>query len=238
MKYSIAALASIGPHASLALVGVGWSFSGSPSGGMSDVTFPINMDGSSYESGYYYAQQFTFQNSGLGYTGLQPRPDSGGNHIVHGVFSSFIKGTTTDDSNCSDGADGGDGVSCSVDITGDYSHTYNLVVENSSGTTWKGSMVDTTTGTSTHIGSWTIPSGTGGIENSQGGFIEYYPWNSGTHQCGDLPKSTSAFYNPTSKTSGSGTGTVDHPYEYGDCVGKVAYSFRQLSGGYSVTVGF
>ena len=58
------------------------------------------------ESGFYFAQQFNFNNvDEVGYCGVQPRAASDGNSIVHGVFSSFQNGTTTDNPNCSNGAD-------------------------------------------------------------------------------------------------------------------------------------
>lgn len=46
--------------------------------------------------------------------GLQPRPDKNGKQRLHAAFSSFIAGTTSKDTQCSDGADGGAGVSCAT----------------------------------------------------------------------------------------------------------------------------
>jgi hypothetical protein len=89
-----AALLSSIFQASEALVGLSWSISDVPSTGLTDITFPISMPDATHESGYYYAQQFTFKGqSDVGYTGLQPRPDSNSQPVVHGVFSSFISGT-------------------------------------------------------------------------------------------------------------------------------------------------
>lgn len=239
MKYSLTTVAAFAPQLGFALVGNSWSFSGSPSGGLKDITFPFNMAGASHTSGYYFAQQYNFQNvENVGYCGIQNRENSGGKSVVHAVFSSFQAGTTSDDANCHDGADGGSGVSCAVEINGDYSSTYNLVIENTSGTTWTGTIVDTSTGAKTRVGTYTLPSGAGGIKSSQVGFVEYYPWNSGSHQCSDLPKTEVTMYDPTSNTSGAGSGTMGKPYEYGDCVGKVDYSASQVSGGYKIDVGF
>ncbi|KID72158.1 uncharacterized protein G6M90_00g027960 [Metarhizium brunneum] len=239
MKYSLATLAVLAPQLGLALVGNGWSFSGKPAGGLKDVTFPFNMAGAAHTSGYYFAQQFKFNGiPDVGYCGIQNRPNKNGKSIVHGVFSSFQKGTTTSDPNCHTGADGGPGVSCAVDFEGDYSATYNIVVENESGTKWKGTAVNAATGKSVHIGSWTLPSGARGIESSQVGFVEYYPWNSGTHKCSDLPKTSVTMYKPTSKTAGAGAGAIGKPYEYGDCVGKVNFSTVGVPDGWKITVGF
>ncbi|KAI1501793.1 hypothetical protein F5X99DRAFT_418368 [Biscogniauxia marginata] len=240
MKFTAAVLASCGPTLSFALVGLDWSFDTTPSGGLNDVTFPMNIAHAPHESGFYFAQQFNFENvENVGYTGLQPREDSSGNSIVHAAFSSFQGGTTTGHPNCHDGADGGSGVSCAVDIHGDYSHTYNCVVENTGGTTWRGTLVDTVTGESNVIGEWTLPSGSGKLKGSQLGFVEYYPWNGQpSHTCDSLPKTEVTFYYPTTKTSGAGYGKIPDVYEYGDCVGKAGYSSSQGSSSWTIEVGF
>ena len=59
-----------------------------------------------------------------------------------------------------------------------------------------------------------------------------------SHSCANLPKTKAAFFNPTSNTSGAGSGRVNKPYEYGDCEGQVDYSSTKLSNGYSAQVGF
>ncbi|KAL0562965.1 hypothetical protein V5O48_019113, partial [Marasmius crinis-equi] len=191
-------------------------------------------------SGYYYAMQYNFVGlDQVGYTGIQPRPNNAaGQSVVHGVFSSFVPGTTTSDSLCHTGADGGPGVSCAVEIPSSYADTYNFVVENTGGTTWAGTMVNTATGTQTHVGSWTLPANSQGIRSSQLGFIEYYKWNDGqTHPCNTLPKTEAFFGTPTTKTSGAGPGTLNDAYEYGDCVGKVDFSQIRTANGVSVKVG-
>ncbi|KAI0011515.1 hypothetical protein F4779DRAFT_215375 [Xylariaceae sp. FL0662B] len=240
MKLAATVLASYGPTLGFALVQLDWSFSTTPSGGLNDITFPINMANTSHQSGYYFAQQFNFDNvQDVGYTGLQPRPDSNGNSIVHAAFSSFQNGTTTSHPNCSNGADGGPGVSCAVDIQGDYSHTYNCVVQNTGGTTWRGTLVDTVTGQSNVIGEWTLPSGSGKLKGSQVGFVEYYPWNiPSPPPCSSLPKTEVTFYYPTTNTSGAVNGTIPRFYETGNCVGQVGYSASRGSSSWTIEVGF
>ncbi|KAG0033534.1 hypothetical protein BGZ82_006075 [Podila clonocystis] len=175
MKLTAASLALCAPSLAFALIGNDWAFDKAPSDGPSDITFSFNMAKAPHKSGFYFAQQFNFHNvAKVGYTGLQPREDKNGASIVHAAFSSFQGGTTTKHPNCYVGADGGPGVSCAVDYAGDYSHTYNLVVENTEGTTWRGTLVDTVTRTSTVVGEWTLPSGAGKIVNGQFGFVEYY----------------------------------------------------------------
>lgn len=216
---------------------VSWSISNIPSSGLFNIIFPIAMPNASHESGYYFAQQYAFGTTGIGYTGLQPRPDSDGSSIVHAAFSSFINGSTTDDSNCSNGADWGPGVSCSVEISSSYSHLYELLVENVGGTTWNGTVIDTTTGIQTHIGSYTLPPGTPGIQNSQVGFVEYYPWNAqSSHNCSP-PWTSVTFGNPRTITYGVGPGKLN-AFEYGDCIGKTDYQNHSTSDGVEFMVGF
>ncbi|KAK1224188.1 hypothetical protein PQX77_012928 [Marasmius sp. AFHP31] len=239
-KLSAFALGALLPAYTRALVQIDWSMDGTPSSGLKDITFPINMANAAHESGYYYAMVYNFVGlADVGYTGIQPRPDSSGQSIVHGVFSSFVNDTTTKDSQCTNGADGGPGVSCSVEIPSSYADTYNFIVNNTGGTTWAGTVVDTATGKETHIGSWTLPSNAGGIKSSQVGFIEYYPWNDGKdHPCDTLPKTEVFFGTPTTKTSDStGQGKLSDAYENGDCIGQVNFSQVRSAGGVSVKVG-
>ncbi|KAG0198441.1 hypothetical protein BGX28_008154 [Mortierella sp. GBA30] len=241
MKLTAAAvLVLCAPSLGFALVGNGWKFNNAPADGLNDVTFPFSIANAPHKSGFYFAQQFNFKNvKEVGYTGLQPRPDSRGNSIVHAAFSSFQGGTTSKHPNCHSGADGGPGVSCAVDIKGDYNHTYNLVVENTRGTTWRGTLVDTVTGRSTVVGEWTLPSGAGKLVNGQVGFVEYYTWNGQpSHTCDSLPFTKAIFYDPTSKTQGASGGKITSVYEYGDCIGKANYFAKQVAGGYDIKVGF
>ncbi|KAF5688605.1 hypothetical protein FDENT_4825 [Fusarium denticulatum] len=182
------------------------------------------MKGAPHKSGFYFAQQFGFNGiDDIGYTGLQPRPNYRRRQVVHAVFSSFQKGTTTKHKNCHSGADGGPGVSCALDIFGDYSHLYNLTVRNTGGTTWRGTIIDTVTGKSDVIGEWTLPSSAGKMLNRQVGFFEYFNWNDGktNHVCSKLPFSQVFFGNPTSKTKGASGGKMTSVYEEGECVKKL-----------------
>ncbi|KAG0323368.1 hypothetical protein BGZ99_002785 [Dissophora globulifera] len=243
MKFTAAAavLASCVPSLASALVGNYWWFDESPSDGLNDITFPFNIANAPHKRGFYFAQQFDFDNVKNGsYTGLQPRPDSNGKSVIRAVFSSFEGGTTTAHPNCHYGADNGPGASCAVEINGDYSHTYNLVTENIGGTAWRGTLVDTVTGTSTVIGEWTLPQGSGKIlVDAQSGFVEYFIWNGQpSHTCKSLPFTEATFYNPTSKTPGASGGEVAMVHEYGDCIGRAGYSLTEVPGGYDIKVGF
>ncbi|KAJ7660225.1 hypothetical protein DFH06DRAFT_1326356 [Mycena polygramma] len=181
-----------------ALIGTQWAVTNVPESGLTDITFPLTIYAADHMEGYYFAQQFAFVNADIGYTGLQPRPDAAdGTPVLHAVFSSFIAGTTSSDPNCSDGADGGAGVSCSVEWSGTYGRTYDMEVAamSSDSTLWVGTAVDTVTGERIHIGSYTLPEGTGGIEGSQEGFVEWYPWNveEPENHCALLPYQQTVF---------------------------------------------
>ncbi|KIM37695.1 hypothetical protein M413DRAFT_448227 [Hebeloma cylindrosporum] len=233
----LVASAALLPSFALGLVGISWNIANAPANGFSFVTFPISIGGSPHRSGYYFAQQFNFIGQrDIGYIGLQPRPDSAGKPIIHVAFSSFIQGTTTgDNARCHSGADGGPGVSCSIEFSAPYGNGFKLEVQNPQGTMWVGTVIDTTTGERRQIGSWTLPAGTKGIVGSQMGFVEYYPWNSGTHTCSSLPKTSVVFGIPYSNVAGS----LSDAYEYGDCVGKVGFQAGRTAGqGVQVIVGF
>ena len=120
-----------------------------------------------------------------------------------------------------------------------YKDGYQIEVINTKGTTWSGAVINTTTGKRTHIGSWTLPAGTQGIKGSQVGFVEYYLWNDGkNHPCSTLPYTKIVFGVPTTSTSGA-IGSLGDAYEYGNCVGKVAFKSKRTSDkGDKVSVGF
>lgn len=197
-----------------------WTVANTPQAGLPDITFPIDMSRAAHASGFYFAQQMLMTGAeGVTYTGLQPREDSSSGPVIHAVFSSFQNGTTSADANCHSGADGGEGVSCAVDFTGSYGDIWALVITRGKGTDWSGAAVNQKTGVEHHIGSFTLPSGTGGISGSQAGFVEYYPWNShiGEWNCKDnVPHTEVSFYPPT--TSGGEKGALD-AWVHKDCTG-------------------
>ncbi|KAF5125883.1 hypothetical protein E5D57_010575 [Metarhizium anisopliae] len=227
------------PSVAYANIGVDWKFPNAPKTALKDLTFPINMANAKHEEGYFFAQQFKINGATRGaYTGLQPRPDKNGQSIVRAVFSSFEAGTTTTHSNCRDKADGGPGVSCTLEIPGDYANTYDLTIEYVSGTTWRGNLTDTVTRKSDEIGIWTMPVKTGNIQAKSGGFVEYFPWNRNLKQgpdCSKSVKTEATFYDPKSKTGGAGV--LEKPYDYGHCKGKADFKQTKVQGGYTVNYG-
>ncbi|KAF4553073.1 Hypothetical protein D9617_8g050860 [Elsinoe fawcettii] len=228
---------------SLALVGHNWAFSDFPSSGLNDITFPFSIAAADKDRGFYFAQQYNFINvDSVGYCGLQPRASPSSGDVLHAAFSSFQTGATSGHDNCSDGADGGSGVSCAVDVTGvNYDHPWNITIARSRDNhTWKGTLVDTVTGKETVIGEYSLPAGTGGIKNGQMGFVEYYPWNGKSPKpaCSTLPKTGVTFFNPTSEAKGASVGANKKPYTYGYCGDDAGFSVEQVKNGWEVQVGF
>lgn len=218
------------------------SFAQSKPGGLSDVTFPVQIGKAQHEYGMYFAQTWYFDISAseqAAYTGLQPQPDSNGKPVLRALFSSFVNGTKSTHPNCSDGADGGAGVSCAVLIPGaSYSNVWNLKVASMGQNAWRGTATDTVTKQTYEIGTWTIPKA-GLIRNDQIiNFFEYYEFNiDGEPDCKTLPEASVTFFLPTSQT-GSGA-KYDTPYEVGSCEHKANAAWKQLSnGGWYQSAGF
>ncbi|ATY63482.1 hypothetical protein A9K55_007869 [Cordyceps militaris] len=245
MHIELVLVAALAAKLGSALVGVDWQFSDTQQiqNGLNDVTFPFDLSNAPHTTGFYFAQQFYFNGvDSVAYTGLQPRPDNDNGSVIHAAFSSFVEGTTSNSPLCSDGADGGAGVSCAVEFNGDYSHKYNCVVETTDGgLTWRGTVVDTVTGDSHAVGEWTLPKKAAGLQTSGTGFVEYYIYPRGSDgkvKCDGLPLTEVSFFSPSSTTQGANQGTIGKPYEYGDCVGTSAFSTEAISNGYDVKVGF
>ncbi len=217
-------------------VSISWSMPGTPSSGLTNITYPLTVNpATAHQAGIYFAQQYSFQQNVAGYTGLQPRVNSGGKERMNAVFSLFGSGASTTDANCHSGADSGDGVSCAKEFDAVYGHKYALKVARTATDTWTGTATDTVTGTSVHIGSYTVPAGSGNLQSSQGGFVEYYL---GITSCSTMPRSDAEFGGPTSTDAGGLSGTSSANYEYSDCVGQGNYQAQQVGNGTHVTRGF
>lgn len=215
-------------------VGFDWKIDNAPTAGLTDIIFSTKFNpDTAHVSGNYVADQFQFLNqTDVGYMGLQPRANQNGQQILHAAFSSFIAGTTSSDSQCSDGADGGSGVSCAVDFAADYSHGYTLTVARSGTDTWSGTVKDSVTGTSTHIGTYVLPSNSGNLRSSQGGFLENY----NTQSCSTVPRADVSVGAPT--TSTGLTGKSYNAHEYGDCLGSADYSSSVVGNGLRIQRGW
>ncbi|WP_419999871.1 hypothetical protein [Streptomyces boninensis] len=214
---------------------VNWSLPGTPADGLSNITFPITVNPeTAHKAGIYFAQQYDFANA-MGYTGLQPRENSGGKERLSARFSTFTAGATTSDPLCHEGADGGPGVTCAVDFDAVYGHRYDIKVERTGTNTWSGTARDTVSGASHHLGTWTLPDGSGNLKGTQVGFVEYYL---GIPSCAEMPRSDVVFGGPTSSDAGGLSGTTRASHEYSDCVGEGNYKAADDGSGTHVTRGF
>lgn len=213
-----------------------WSLE-APEEGVKDLTIPMSVKGSAHKQHFYYAFQFPFKGvPDVGYTGLQPQADADGKSQIRGVFSSFNEGTTTDDTeNCSEGADGGPGVSCGFVFPGDYDQIYNIVIKNTADTTWTGTAVNTASGEEHHLGRYTLPSAAGGISGGNAGFAENYV---GQDSCDQVPKGGAIIGDPFSTDI---KGSIEKPGNAGDCTGddvNLTVNRDDAAGTWTISFGF
>ncbi|MBO1330741.1 DUF3472 domain-containing protein [Streptomyces sp. VRA16 Mangrove soil] len=240
LSLAAALLPVVAPASASASVGggnvlVSWSVPGTPAGGLSNITFPITVNpATAHQAGTYFAQQYDFEYA-MGYTGLQPRANNGSTERLSARFSTFTAGASTTDPLCHAGADGGPGVTCAVDFDGVYGHRYDIKVARTGTDTWTGTATDSVTGTATHLGTWTLPAGSGNLKGSQVGFVEYY---AGIPSCAEMPRTDGVFGGPTSTDAGGLSGTTRAEYEYSDCVGEANYQAQDAGSGTHVTRGF
>lgn len=215
-------------------VGFSWQIPGAPAAGLTDISFSTKFNPETARvAGNYVADQFNFMNQkDVGYMGLQPRPDQGGKQRLHAAFSSFIAGTTSGDAQCSNGADGGAGVSCAVDFEANYLHGYTLTVARTGTDTWSGTVTDVVTGSRTHIGSYVLPANSGNLRASQSGFVENY----NTKSCATVPRIDVSVGAPTTSSGLSGNSSKAH--EYGDCLGQANYASSAEGNGLRIQRGW
>ncbi|WP_327358676.1 hypothetical protein [Streptomyces sp. NBC_01304] len=197
------------------LVNAYTTIQGAPSQGLSSITYPIRVDSQPNASGYFFAQSFFFKGGQQAYTGLQPRPGGG-----RAYFSVFGEGASTADANCAPGADGGPGVTCSTSYPYTVGRTYHLTVRGAGGSKWEGVVTDTVTGSTTHIGSWTISSGQGLLDTFSIQFTEYYL---SVANCDALPHAQAFFANPKGN-GGAYTGPFSSGLTLGTCKSKAGYT--------------
>ncbi|KAG0310349.1 hypothetical protein BGZ99_000436 [Dissophora globulifera] len=131
------------------------------------------------------------------------------------------------------------GVSCAVQVTANYAHRYSMVVVNTKGTTWRGSLLDTVTSKSTVVGEWTLPQGAGKLINGGTNAVDYYPWNNNENVvCNTLPFTEVSFYGPTSTTKGATGGSWRIPRPVGACVNQVQLNATFKATSYNIKIGF
>lgn len=194
-----------------------WTITNAPANGVSEISFPIRVNEAPVSKGYYFAQQFRIVGANLGYIGIQPLATSEKHAQL--IFSVFGSGTKPISSNCSGGADGGSGVSCSTVFTNFVRGTlyyFNVKQDANDKSLWHGSMSDGTN--EIPIGSWQITGSTKGINKTELGFIEYFK---SLPSCEKLPKISVQYHQP--RIAGYKT-IITGPFEYGKCKGAANFA--------------
>ena len=102
-------------------------------------------------------------------------------------FSLFGAGGVPLSSEWRSGADGGNGVTCAIDVPvfARNGISFDFMKSGSSATiTWSGTITNDSTGVVTKMGSWSTPAAFGGLKSTTIGFLEKF---SGIKTCGDIP---------------------------------------------------
>ena len=157
--------------------------------------------------------------------GLQPKS----NGQASAIFSFFGKGARViDNTHCSDGADGGDGVSCAATVPFEFGIEYHLtaklIKEDAHENVWAGEISTVGKNDRKKIGSWATPKSMEYLSGHSIGFIEDY---TGIKSCADIPATMARFgggYYAGKTASEEVRGTITAPYGVGVCKGKVAFS--------------
>lgn len=198
---------------------VSWAITDPPKEGVDQIEFSFKVNSPESDPGYYMAMQFPFVNrEDIGYCGIQPNGDKQGSAL----FSIFGSGAEIVDSdNCNGGADGGDGVSCKVEMTNyDVNKQFYIQInrDENDKRIWAGAVTDKQ-GYTQKIGSWKLGAEVGGI-NGVGhlGFLEYF---AAADTCGDLPYIDGIWYQPHTDNYNT---TLDGPSEYGNCEGNANFN--------------
>ena len=217
------------PWGPTGIVSVQYTIPEAPKSGFDRILFPMNIEKSPEERGFYYAMQYRFINGNLGYIGLQPRGKDSG----LAIFSVFGSGVKPIAPHCTGSADGGEGSSCSKTINLVFGHKYNLTVkrDDENNKVWRGYVEDTVTGEINEIGAWQPRDGSEGIKNFEGGFVEYYPQ---INSCSKIPYTKAFFGSPVANSDISGT--LRKPYIYGKCKEFVEFSTEENTGGWDISL--
>lgn len=150
---------------------------------------------------YYWATNVYWDSQRSAYFGLQPngQPISGGPNHRMVLFSVFGTGTTAvTPGQCVGSADGGPGQTCwipySWSVGTPYRFVMRLAADDGLNKTWTGTVVDLSSGASTVIASWNVPSTWGLLTPTTVTFAEYWGrWRPATRcltlACNTQPRS-------------------------------------------------
>ncbi|KAK2757734.1 hypothetical protein FQN54_004703 [Arachnomyces sp. PD_36] len=239
---AFSALPMLAAGAAGGLAGLDWSIANTPETGLTDIVFPFTIESALPEEGYYFAQSFKFMNpppgsTGLSHVGLKPYHDIANSTYVLAVFSTSINGTESSDVLCYHPPHDG---YCFTAVEINHTDPYNIHVYPGDGEQhWGCSVTNSRTGDRWHIGSLEMPEGTGGIEGSESGFVEYKPWSlEPSEDCESLTYTSVVFGAPKTKTVGAGNGTIGKGYEKGVCKGEVDFETETTEEGTRIALGF
>ncbi len=162
-----------------------------PTSGYSSVQHDLNVDYVTPHASYFWAHQINFASSGTkggGYFGMQSGSSSTQDRVV--LFALWDT-TRANGSSCSSFSNEGSGMHCGVGYNWVAGRTYHFKLgklsQDTYGTWWRASVVDTVTGVVTIIGDIENPPGWGGLGTFSGLWTEYFAGSVST--CNDLPYS-------------------------------------------------
>ncbi|GAA2231969.1 DUF3472 domain-containing protein [Streptomyces nogalater] len=159
-------------------------------GNFSTYTYTVRVGTRLATDSIYYAHFVYAKNGGGFYSGIQPHPNG-----KAGVrFSFFGAGATPLRSNCHQGADDEDGVTCGIDdlkyVVGRKYTITTKKTNSTSGPVYTGTIKDVATGKLRTIGAWRLPRNFAGFKNSANAFIEKFD---GIRTCADIPAVTVSY---------------------------------------------
>jgi hypothetical protein len=195
---------------------------GYPSDGVGNVTFPMKLHHWGDEKDWYIAQQFRMGGCSVGYTGIQPFGEG-----MQVIFSSFQKDTQVlNKEHCSDGADGGAGVSCSIRLPKNSVGSWYYLNVKEDNHVWTGVITDSKTGESTQIGKWQVPEKCKKVTSSESGFLEEFGSSNTKVSCDKKPLLEFDVMAPLAYDA-KGTllpSTIGKAYDKGKCQGKMGFN--------------
>lgn len=202
-----------------------YSIQGDSSEGVSNITFPVKLYHWGNDKNWYIAQQFRIGGCSVGYTGIQPFGEG-----MQVIFSSFQKNTQVlDKERCSECADGGAGVSCSLRLPKNSKGSWYYLNVKEDNHVWTGVIKDSKTGESTQIGKWKVPTNCKKVGSSEAGFLEEFGSSNNNVPCDKKPLLQFDLMAPLAYDSQSVLlpSTIDSPYDKGKCQGKMGFNFTE-----------
>jgi len=165
------------------------------------------------DANYYWATQYYFTNTGVGYFGLQNR--SGPRWLNFSIWDA-VSGSGVG-GNCRRFGHEGSGIQCDMAYDWREGVVYSLELRSSGVDEWEGSVVDGSTGARTVIARIKVPSGWGNIKPGTISFVEEYSQGAGQlASCQDVGRSAIVFY-PDTLDQGSVFPTNVNTNTYGNC---------------------